>query len=75
MGYLCLGGLEYIAVETDFNINFQTVKRSGNWQNFSEAIANDSSIIKIFQGNEEKADEVVKSMVSRSRMLSISTKL
>ena len=57
------------------NESSRSVKKSTNWQNSSEAIANDSSIIKIFQGNEEKADEVVKSMVSRSRMLSISTKL
>lgn len=75
MGYLRLGGLKSIAVEKDFNINSQTVKKSGNWQKFSEAVANDSAIIKIFQGNEEKEDEVVKSMVPRSRMLSIPTKL
>uniref|UniRef100_A0A803LMY9 Clu domain-containing protein n=1 Tax=Chenopodium quinoa TaxID=63459 RepID=A0A803LMY9_CHEQI len=39
----------------------RTVKKSGNWQNSSEAIANDSAIIKIFQGSEEKADGVVRS--------------
>jgi len=31
-------------------------KKSGNWQSSSEAIANDSAIIKILHGNEEKVD-------------------
>uniref|UniRef100_A0A803LE96 Clu domain-containing protein n=1 Tax=Chenopodium quinoa TaxID=63459 RepID=A0A803LE96_CHEQI len=43
------------------NESSRTVKKSGNWQNSSEAIANDSAIIKIFQGSEEKADGVVRS--------------
>ncbi|XP_021844386.1 protein REDUCED CHLOROPLAST COVERAGE 3 [Spinacia oleracea] len=44
------------------NESSRTVKKSGNWQNPSEAIANDSAIIKIFQGSEEKKmDGVVRS--------------
>lgn len=43
------------------NESSKTVKKSGNWQNSSDAIANDSAIIQIFQGSEEKSDGVVKS--------------
>lgn len=39
----------------------RTEKKPGNWENSSEAIANDSAIIKIFQGSEEKSDGVVRS--------------
>ncbi|CAO2815225.1 unnamed protein product [Amaranthus hypochondriacus] len=42
------------------NESSRSAKKSANWQNASEAIANDSAIIKIFQGNEEKADETIK---------------
>ncbi|KAK9677235.1 hypothetical protein RND81_11G129700 [Saponaria officinalis] len=35
-------------------------KKSGHWQNPSEAIANDSAIIKIVPGNEEKTDGALK---------------
>lgn len=36
-------------------------KRSGNWETPSEAIANDSAIIRILHGNEEKIDGVTRS--------------
>ncbi|XP_074312672.1 protein REDUCED CHLOROPLAST COVERAGE 3-like isoform X1 [Silene latifolia] len=39
----------------------RTGKRSGQWQNASEAIANDSAIIKISHGNEEKTNGFVRS--------------
>ncbi|KAL9244698.1 hypothetical protein vseg_018447 [Gypsophila vaccaria] len=42
------------------NQSVKNGKRSGHWQNPSEAIANDSAIIKIVPGNEEKTDGLLR---------------